>query len=68
MALDDTVGFTERTFRLKAMGPMVNGSMVYAWIFDDNGEVYQDRWFDTEREARDFMDNRGSVVKWSLTN
>jgi hypothetical protein len=56
------VGYTERTYRLKSMGP-IDGKTVYAWIFDDNGEVFKG-WFDSAEEAKQFMEERtkGSFV------
>lgn len=55
-------GVTERTYRLKSMGP-IDGKTVYAWIFDDNGEVYSP-WFDSESEAKSWVSRKhgGSYV------
>lgn len=49
-------GVTERTCRVKSMGP-INGKTVYAWIFDDNEEVYSP-WFDSESEAIEWANKK----------
>jgi hypothetical protein len=45
-------GVVERTFRLKTKDGQ------FAWIFDENGEVYQNQMFPTQEAAQDWMDQR----------
>jgi len=44
------IGFTERSFRL-----IHRGLYDWVWIFDDNGEIYKNKTFKTEKEAMDYM-------------
>jgi hypothetical protein len=57
MVPGNTIGFVERTFRLKRK--QVEGITRFAWIFDDNGEIYHDRLFITQGQAQAWMQSRG---------
>jgi hypothetical protein len=57
--VENNIGITERSFRLKKMfGDAISG---WAWIYDDNGEIYQDKIFTSQEAAQKYMEGKASA-------